>query len=317
MNSIFKTTTLLLAMTGIMVGCGVSQEEVLRDARSSLNQAQASSSVNKYAQTELYTAEKALKQAESAKSTEEMVDLAKIAKTKADLALEVGTRKATEAERTALGKEKTEVILAAREKEIDAKAREAEAKAKEAELSRLEAERQRKEAEMQAQAALAAKSDAEKQRLAAEQAKAEAEKLLAQNQALMQQLKELQGRQTERGLVLTLGDVLFETAKADLLPSAADNLSKIAAFLRENPKRNVLVEGHTDDRGGDSYNMQLSESRANSVRSALLMQGIDANRILARGYGESRPIESNATETGRQKNRRVEITILNEGEVLR
>jgi outer membrane protein OmpA-like peptidoglycan-associated protein len=150
----------------------------------------------------------------------------------------------------------------------------------------------------------------------AEVAKRQAEEALARARELEKELAELQGKQTDRGLVLTVGDVLFETAKADLMAAGLRNLDKIAEFLVKNPQRNVLVEGHTDSRGGDSYNLELSERRANSVRLALIQRGVAPERIIARGFGKAMPIASNDSETGRQQNRRVEIVILNEGDTV-
>lgn len=133
--------------------------------------------------------------------------------------------------------------------------------------------------------------------------------------ALRRQLTELNAKQTERGLVITLGDVLFETGKADLKGTASANLSKLTAFLAENPDRSLVVEGHTDSIGTDSYNQVLSQNRADSVKAFLLSQGVAANRITAYGKGESTPVASNDSASGRQMNRRVEIIIANPGQV--
>jgi outer membrane protein OmpA-like peptidoglycan-associated protein len=121
----------------------------------------------------------------------------------------------------------------------------------------------------------------------------------------------LNARETERGLVVTLGDVLFETARADLKGGAAGNLGKLAAFLVKYPDRNVVIEGHTDNVGGEDYNLGLSQRRAESVRSFLVTHGVSANRISASGKGEGSPVSDNDTATGRQQNRRVEVIIAN------
>ncbi len=128
---------------------------------------------------------------------------------------------------------------------------------------------------------------------------------------LKRQIAELNAKQTERGLVITLGDVLFQTDKSQLKGAAANNLDKLVAFLNSNPDRNVLIEGHTDNVGSDDYNRSLSQRRAESVRSYLLSRGIAANRIDASGKGESSPVASNNDATGRQMNRRVEVIIAN------
>jgi outer membrane protein OmpA-like peptidoglycan-associated protein len=110
-----------------------------------------------------------------------------------------------------------------------------------------------------------------------------------------------------------LGDVLFETGRADLKSGSRQTLDKLTAFLQAYPKRNVQIEGFTDSVGGDDYNQSLSERRADSVRDALTSMGIANDRILTKGLGKSSPVGDNATAQGRQQNRRVEVLILDEG----
>jgi OmpA-OmpF porin, OOP family len=126
--------------------------------------------------------------------------------------------------------------------------------------------------------------------------------------------EELRTRQTARGLVVTLGDILFNVDQAQLQPGGMQQLSRLADFLRENPDRSILIEGHTDATASDSYNLQLSEQRAYAVEDFLISQGVDPTRILSRGYGEQYPVASNNTTAGRQQNRRVEIIIPQEGQ---
>jgi len=135
----------------------------------------------------------------------------------------------------------------------------------------------------------------------------------ASQQDITEQFNALKKTKTQRGWVLTLQDMLFESAKADLLTPALDNIQKIAAFLKQNPKHNVIVEGHTDSVGDSNYNLGLSQRRADEVRFALVRFGIPSNRIIARGLGESQPIANNNTDSGRQQNRRIDIVILNPG----
>jgi OmpA-OmpF porin, OOP family len=129
-------------------------------------------------------------------------------------------------------------------------------------------------------------------------------------EALAEQLKELQAKQTERGIVLTLGDVFFDVDRAELKPGAQHNLYRLVEFMKQNPDRSVLIEGHTDSTGSPGYNLDLSQRRAESVRRFLERQGIESSRIGTRGYGLDHPIASNDTMAGRQQNRRVEIVIL-------
>lgn len=134
-------------------------------------------------------------------------------------------------------------------------------------------------------------------------------------EALRRQLADLNAKQTERGLVVTLGDVLFETGKADLRGTATANLSKLSGFLAQYPDRSLVIEGHTDSVGSDSFNQVLSQNRADSVKAFLLNQGVAANRITAVGKGESSPVASNDSSSGRQMNRRVEVIIATPGQV--
>jgi outer membrane protein OmpA-like peptidoglycan-associated protein len=129
---------------------------------------------------------------------------------------------------------------------------------------------------------------------------------------LESELTNLQAKQTERGLVLTLGDVLFDTAQATLKPGAASTLDRLAEFMRDNGERRVMIEGHTDSRGEDAYNRQLSERRADAVRDALLDRNVEQQRIRTVGLGEAYPVASNDTQAGMQENRRVEIVISDE-----
>jgi len=133
-----------------------------------------------------------------------------------------------------------------------------------------------------------------------------------QNRELQDHLVEMQSRHTEKGLVLSFGDIFFNIDKAELSPDTLHNLDKVAEFLRYNPQRKALVECHTDNSGAESYNLKLSQQRANFVRHALIERGVSPDQIIAEGRGENLPIASNDTPIGRQQNRRVEITISNE-----
>ena len=120
-------------------------------------------------------------------------------------------------------------------------------------------------------------------------------------------------KQTSRGLVVNLSDVLFDIGKADLKPGASRNLGRIAQVLQEYPSYKISVEGHTDSTGSPQLNERLSQQRAESVRQALVSGGLDASRITAEGFGASQPVTTNATRAGRQLNRRVEIVVLGAG----
>jgi len=144
-----------------------------------------------------------------------------------------------------------------------------------------------------------------------DQALMEKERALAEAKKLQDELDALKAEKTDRGMVLTIGDVLFATGHADLLAGAVENVNRLATFLQNHPEKTLLIEGHTDNVGGDAYNLGLSQQRAESVRNALLTQGIASNRMSAVGYGKAKPIADNGSSEGRQRNRRVEVVIQN------
>lgn len=140
-------------------------------------------------------------------------------------------------------------------------------------------------------------------------ARLESEAAQQQTDALQKQIEALNAKATDRGLVVTLGDVLFDTGKAELKGGAARSISKLADFLNKYNDRTVMIEGHTDNVGSDDYNMGLSQRRADSVKAYLVGEGINPNRLVASGKGESSPVAGNDTASGRQQNRRVEVII--------
>lgn len=136
------------------------------------------------------------------------------------------------------------------------------------------------------------------------------DEMLKRQQAEINRLQQdLQAKQSERGTLVTFGDVLFDLDKAELKPAGIRDVQKLAGFLNENPERQVMVEGYTDSTGSDSYNQQLSERRAEALRRALIHAGVDAQRIQSVGYGEAYPVASNDSPSSRAMNRRVEVTI--------
>jgi outer membrane protein OmpA-like peptidoglycan-associated protein len=157
-----------------------------------------------------------------------------------------------------------------------------------------------------------AKAQAQQAVSDAQNAQAQVQQAQAESQRLAAQLENMQASQTPRGIVLTLDDVLFDTGKAQLKTGAARSIEQIAAFLKENPDRRVQVEGFTDSQGADDYNLELSQSRADSVAMAIIHRGVDAQRVRALGYGEGYPVASNDSAGTRQLNRRVEIIVSND-----
>jgi outer membrane protein OmpA-like peptidoglycan-associated protein len=124
---------------------------------------------------------------------------------------------------------------------------------------------------------------------------------------VQQELRDLQAKQTDRGMVLTLGDVLFDTGKATLKPGAYSTIDRLAQVLNSSHNSRVVIEGHTDSVGSEEMNQSLSEQRAQAVQSALMQRGVSGSQVRSLGKGETTPVAGNETASGRQANRRVEL----------
>jgi outer membrane protein OmpA-like peptidoglycan-associated protein len=164
---------------------------------------------------------------------------------------------------------------------------------------------------------VAAQEAAAAERLRAEQAAGTATAAQERVRQLEAQLKDIEGKQTERGLLVTLGDVLFAFNKAELTPQAGPRLDKLASFLKQFPQRKLLVEGYTDAVGTDAYNMELAQRRAEAIRDGLVARGVDTTRVVTKGYGKAYPVADNGSVDGRAVNRRVEVVIADENGNLR
>jgi outer membrane protein OmpA-like peptidoglycan-associated protein len=167
-----------------------------------------------------------------------------------------------------------------------------------------EADRLKRENDAQRAAA-----QADLDRAATAKAQAEAEKTALRAQLLAQFNAILQTRDTARGLIVNMSDVLFDTAKFSLRPLAREKLAKVSGIVSGHPGLKLDVEGHTDSVGGDDYNQRLSEQRGGSVRDYLIQQGMLGSSVTTRGFGKTQPVASNETSEGRQQNRRVELVI--------
>jgi outer membrane protein OmpA-like peptidoglycan-associated protein len=210
----------------------------------------------------------------------------------------------------ALVAEKERQMALERERAAQAALRQAEFQA-EAEKSRLQAEAARREEARVREEALARQRSLEAEtaraRQAAERAEAERAKLRAE---LVRQLNVvLATRETARGLIVNMSDVLFDTGMHTLRPAAREKLSRISGIIQVHPDMKIEVEGHTDSVGSAEFNQRLSEKRADSVRTYLITQGVDPSSIVARGFGESMPVADNNNAAGRQQNRRVELVV--------
>src|SRR6266702_2213026 len=187
-----------------------------------------------------------------------------------------------------------------------------------AEAAKADAERMKQQAEKAAQEAARQKQEADQARAAAlaqqqaaqaEAEQAEAEKGQLRAQLLAQLNSILQTRDSARGLIVNMSDVLFDTGSYTLKPGAREKLAKISGIVLAHPGLMLQIEGHTDSVGGDDFNQQLSERRAGSVREFLAEQGVSPSSITARGFGKTQPVASNETAEGRQRNRRVELVV--------
>jgi outer membrane protein OmpA-like peptidoglycan-associated protein len=303
-KSMVRRICLTIPLFLFIAGCGPSQEEMmakdsLEQARVVYRQAKANPNVTGTAQVPLIDAEKELQAAEKTTDYKEMALLAYMAKKKSQTAIVMAEGKVADRELEQLQKESNAAILKKKEHEI--KSKEQEVKNKEREIQNKERESAEKGREL------------EIANIEIEKAKTEAEQAKAQNAQLMKELSELNGKLTDRGIVLTLGDVLFSFGKADLSPAANVSIAKLAQFLVNHPDRTLSIEGHTDSVGSDSYNDALSQRRAESVKMALVARGVGAERITTKGLGKRFPVASNSTAQGRQLNRRVEVVVLNQG----
>jgi len=255
---------------------------LLEQTRNDYQAARNDPSVATYAAAEFKDAGAALNRANDAaaqrESGEQVDKLAYLARQKIATAQEVARQKNAEASVARAGRERDQLRLQQRTAE--------------AEQARSEAER----AKAQADAAAGSAREAE-----------------ARNAALQQQLADLQAKQTDRGIVITLSDVLFQVDHAELSTDGMRTAQKLADVLMQSPQSMVLIEGFTDSTGSADHNLQLSQRRAEAVRSALIGLGVGQDKITTRGYGAAYPVASNADAASRQLNRRVEIVLSQNG----
>ncbi|MGV8899147.1 MAG: OmpA family protein [Burkholderiaceae bacterium] len=281
------TKPALLAIAVLVAACSSmpTTTSLLDQTRADYVAAQSNPKVASYAQLEMRQAGVAMAQANAAAkdddSAEKIDKLAYLAKQQIALTQEVAKQKAAEAEVASSGKERDKLRLDQRTNEAN-------------------------QAQMQADQSKLAEQVAQGETAEAQRKTQEAQARAAQLEA---QLADLAAKKTERGIVITLSDVLFGTDQARLTPDGIRTAQKLADVLQQNPQRTVLIEGFTDSTGAASYNQQLSERRATAVRSALSDMGVTRERIAIRGYGESYPVAANNTNQSRQLNRRVEIIL--------
>ncbi|RZL39425.1 MAG: DUF4398 domain-containing protein [Rubrivivax sp.] len=294
--------TALAAAAALFAGCASAPTvtPALQQARSTVRSAEADPAVLKYASLDVKKAADSLRRAEQLSVNRE-------APADIDSAAYIASTQARTAQALAKAATDEEAIKMA---EADRERARADANARRASTAQAQA--------ANAQIAAAnANADASAARQQAATAQADAASAQAQAAALQQELSELQAKQTDRGMLVTLGDVLFEFGRAEIKPTAQSAIGKLASYLKQHPDRRVLIEGFTDSVGSDSANMTLSQRRSQAVAEALRAQGIDPTRVDTRGYGEAYPVASNSSTSDRALNRRVEVYISNDNQPVR
>jgi outer membrane protein OmpA-like peptidoglycan-associated protein len=310
--------TLTLVAAAVLAGCSSvpTNNAMLDQARSDYSSAQANPQARDLAPAEMKQAGDALTRANEAwarrDSTADVDQLAYLATQRVALAQQVGKRKAAELAIADANTAQDKMRLAARTREADAAQttaviaqRDAAASQRDAAASQRDAQAaQRQSDDSQRQAAAS-----QLQVAASQQQAGDAE---ARSRALEAQLRDLNAKKTDRGLVITIGDVLFDTNRAELKPGGMRSVEKLVGFLKEYPQRKAMIEGFTDSTGSDATNQSLSGRRADAVRSALVSMGVGSDRLAVQGYGEQYPVAGNDSAGGRQMNRRVEIVLSDE-----
>jgi outer membrane protein OmpA-like peptidoglycan-associated protein len=287
-------TPTFLAVVALLAACasGPKATTLLDQTHAEYRMAQASPNVATYASSEMQKASDAMAKADASaanrNSNDDIDRLAYLARQQIALTQEVTKRKMAEAEVANAGKQRDQLMLDQRTNEANA--------------AQIRANRAN-------QAAVLAQSDAAKAQQQTQLAQDAAANAQLRNAQLEAQLADLAAKKTERGMVITMGDVLFATDQANLNSNGLATAQKLANVLQNNPQRNVLVEGFTDSTGTPAYNQGLSERRAGAVQAALQQMGIAPGRVAMRGYGESFPAAANDTAQNRQFNRRVEIVL--------
>lgn len=282
-----RVLTFSLITLAVLAGCSSmpASNAALDQARSDLKLAQDNPQTRALAPDELKKADDALAKASDSFARHdkpgEVDHWAYMARQRAAIAQETARQKAAELAVTNADAQRDKMRLAARTSEADM------------------AQRSAQDAQRQSEASKA-------QANAAQQQAAEAQ---ARSGQLEAQMKDMNAKKTDRGMVVTVGDVLFDTNQSQLKPGGLRNMDKVVGFLKQFPTRKVLIEGFTDSSGSDSANQQLSDRRADVVRNALVDSGVSGERIRTQGLGEAYPVASNDSAGGRQMNRRVEIVL--------
>jgi len=278
--------SVVLAVT--LAGCATPPSPELETAEAEFDALRSDSQVTDNVPLAVSEAEDALRAAQEASQLEQRNHQARLAMVRIQIARTQSERREAEKRAEAAARRAEEIRLESRGREADAARERALQAEQRAELLR---------------------SQAEAERRRAEQAREHASQIKAELANAQAELAELKPRLSQRGLVLTLGEVLFDFDSARLKPYTERIMTRLADFLRQNQDYGLVIEGHTDSEGQADYNRELSRSRAQSVAASLQQQGIRSTRMRVDGLGEIRPVASNDTDAGRRQNRRVEIII--------
>ena len=297
----FSLNSLALAATLVLGACSSlpADNAALMNARAAVDSAQNNAQTRELAATELAAASTALTRANDAftrrDSVAEVDHLAHLANQRVAVAQQTARQKAADAQLLSAVAERDRARLAARTNEADTAQRQAQ-------LSQQDAQASQRDAQAAQRSAAASQMNAESAQMQTADAQARARQL-------EDQLRAMNAKKTERGMVVTIGDVLFDSGRAELKPGSARDMDKLAAFFKTYPQRTAMVEGFTDSVGSEATNQDLSNRRAAAVQAALANLGVDRARINVRGYGEAFPVAGNDNASGRQMNRRVEIVL--------
>jgi len=309
-----KKMAVAISASVILAACSTAlvTPDGAANTRNKLMQLQANPELATRAPIEIQAAELAVVAAEKPERDLELSrHLVFVADHKVDIARNWAESRLLEDQREALSD-------ASEQARLDSRTREAEVARNDAERARSDTQRARNATDVARNQATEARSDsaiarnqAQTARIDATVARNQAAASQAENEELASQILALNARDTDRGLVVTLGDVLFQTGKFAINGGNTGNLDKLAMFLNHYDDRTVSIEGHTDNVGSTASNTTLSQNRANAVKEYLVTKGIATTRLSTTGEGESSPVSSNDTDTGRQQNRRVEVIIAN------
>ncbi len=335
-NQRLTSVVMALLVAGAISACAsTAPNPAIENARAVVTQTAAIPEVNRRAPLEIKVARDSIDRADASWKNDhdeaEANHLAYLATQRAEIARYLARSRQVDEDVKDANSASDKLRLEARTREAEQArlaAQNARGQAASAQMQAREAQAQASTAQQDALAAgrmaaadraqsVAAQEAAAAERARADQASTAANTAQERVRQLEEQLRDIEAKQTERGLLVTLGDVLFAFNKAELTAQAGPRLDKLASFLKQFSQRKLLIEGYTDGVGGDAYNNELSERRAESIRDGLVLRGIDPTRIITKGYGKAYPVGDNANSEGRAMNRRVEVVIADERGILK